>query len=78
MTPSNLTGEMLRMWRNRIGLSQNEAAERLGIAEVSLRNYEKQRRPDRKDPVQIPMLLDWALSALDAGLKPYSEKNESL
>ena len=73
MTPSTLTGDMIRKLRERLGLSQVEAAGKLGISEGSLSNYEREQRPDKKDKVQVPRLLDWALSALHAGLKPYSE-----
>ncbi len=64
---------MIKDLREYLGLSQEAAAEKLGISEGSLRNYEKETRPDKKDPVLIPMLLDWALSAIHAGLKPFSE-----
>lgn len=74
MKPSNLTGEMIKTWRDFKGWSQEELAEMLGIAEGSLRNYEKEMRSDKKgEPVKIPKLLDWGLAALAKGLKPFSE-----
>lgn len=73
MSPSKLTGQMIRSLRERLGLSQVETAEKLGISEGSLSNYERERRPDKEEPVPIPRLLDWALAALATGLKPFSE-----
>lgn len=73
MIPSKLTGKILREWRERRGWSQPEAAEKLGLSEVSLRNYEREKRSDKADPVLIPLLLDWAIAAVTAGLRPFSE-----
>lgn len=73
MIPSKLTGATLKDWRERLGWSQAEVAEKIGISEGSWRNYENEKRVDKKDPVQIPRLLDWALAALHAKLKPFSE-----
>lgn len=73
MIPSFLTGKILRDWRVNRSLSQADLAEKLGISEGSIRNYESESRPDKKEPVQIPRLLDWALAALHARLRPLSE-----
>ena len=73
MIPSKLTGSMIREWRDKLGWSQNETAEKLGISEGSLRSYEKGTRTDKEAPIVIPLLLDWALSAVAAGLKPFSQ-----
>ena len=73
MTPSKLTGELLRQWRDRIGWSQGEVAEKLGISEGSYRNYENEKKHGKAEPVVIPLMLDWALAALHARLKPFSE-----
>lgn len=76
MIPSNLTGTMLRAWRNHKCWSQTEMAEELGISEGSLVNYESGKRSDKDEPVKIPKLLDWALAALAAGLRPFSERKK--
>lgn len=73
MTPSTLTGKIIKELREKLGLSQAEMGETLGISEGSLRSYEKERRVDKPDPVKIPLLLDWALAALAAKLKPFSQ-----
>lgn len=73
MTPSKLTGVMIRAWRERIGLTRNELSEKLGISEGSLLNYEHGKRVDKPEAVKIPLLMDWALAAIHAKLKPFSE-----
>lgn len=73
MTPSKLTGKLLKALREKLGWSQAAIAEKMGVSEGSWRNYENEKRIDKPEPVQIPLLLDWALSALAAGLKPFSE-----
>lgn len=74
MNPSKLTGEEIREWRIATGWSQEEAAAELGISKSSLRNYERGSRPDKDDgAVEVPKLLDWALSAVNARLRPFSE-----
>ena len=73
MTPSKLTGAMIKGLREKLGISQVEASEILGISEGSILNYERERRPDKEDPVKIPKLLDWALSALHGKLPLYSD-----
>ncbi len=74
MIASKLTGKMIRTLRERLSWSQKELSEHLGISEGSVRNYEKESRVDKDEPVIIPLLLDWALAAIDAGLRPLSEK----
>ena len=73
MTPSALTGKILKAWREHLGWSQAETAEKLGISEGSWRNYEAETKHGKAEPVQIPAILDWALAALHAGLRPFSE-----
>lgn len=74
MSKTELTGQMIKDLRERLGCTQAELAEKLGAAEGTIRNYEKGSRVDKKDgPVVIPKLLDWALSAIYSGLKPFSE-----
>lgn len=73
MTPSNLTGRMLKETRERLGWAQTQLAEMLGICVASLRSYESEKRPDKEKPVAIPKLVDWALAAVMGGLRPWSE-----
>ena len=74
MQASKLTGQMIATLRERLGLTQVELSEKLGIAENTVKNYEKGTRVDKEAPVVIPMLFDFALAAIDAGLPPYSTK----
>ena len=74
MIPSRLTGKIIKEWRTRKSLTQSEMATLLGISTISLRNYEKESRPDKPAPVEIPLLFDWALAAVDAGISVYSAK----
>lgn len=71
MTPSAMTGKMLKEWRQKMGYAQTFAAEKLGICVASFRSYENEKRSDKNKPVQIPVLVSWACSAISAGLKPY-------
>jgi transcriptional regulator with XRE-family HTH domain len=73
MKESSLTGKMISYLRDRLGLTQVELADKLGVSEGSVRNYEKEARVDRKERVIIPMIFDWALAAIAAKLRPYSE-----
>lgn len=76
MTPSSLTGKMLKVFREKMGLSQAASAEHVGISEGSWVNYESGKRSDRTEPVAIPRMLDWALSAIVGGLRPFSERKD--
>ena len=73
MTPSHLTGKLLKDWRERKSFTQAEIAEKLGVSEGSWRNYENEKRCGDPNPVKIPRVLDWALAALNGNLKPFSE-----
>lgn len=73
MNSPKLTGEVIREWRIATGWTQEEAADELGISKSSLRNYERGDRPDKEAPVEVPKLIDWALSAINARLRPFSE-----
>jgi transcriptional regulator with XRE-family HTH domain len=73
MTPSGLTGNMIRSLREKLGLTQQETAEKLGIHPASQSNYERGKRADKDEPVAIPKLYDWALAALARNLRPFSE-----
>ena len=70
---ARLTGEMIKYLRDRKGLTQSELATTLGLAEGTVRNYEKGARVDKEAPVTIPFVIDWALAAVYEGLRPFSE-----
>jgi DNA-binding transcriptional regulator YiaG len=54
----NMTGEELKEWRKKWGLSQNELARMLGTYQVTVCRWEKGAR-------SIPLLLPLALEALE-------------
>ena len=62
---------MIREWREKLGWSQSETAEKLGVSIESFGNYEREKRPDRPF-AGVPLLVDWAIAAIHAGLKPFS------
>jgi DNA-binding transcriptional regulator YiaG len=49
------TADDLRSWRARLGLSQPQAAERIGIPVATIRHYEQAQR--RADKAGLPALL---------------------
>lgn len=69
-----MTPTQFKAWRKRMGWSQQEAADHLGISKISVQNYERGRRaaPDPR-PVEIPMPVALACSALYHRLEPWSE-----
>ena len=73
MPRSPLSGIALRKWRERQGKTQVESAEVLGIAYGTYWSYENGHRAGTTVPVKIPTPVDWALSAIDAKLKPWSQ-----
>lgn len=66
-----MTPRQLLSWRNRLGLSQKEAAGALGL---SLRAYQYQEAGERQ---KIPRYLALACAAIAFGLPPYDGKIRS-
>ena len=54
-----MDAEDLIAWRKRLGMSQPRAAEALGLATITLRQYEQQRR-------KIPPIVDRACRGVEA------------
>lgn len=73
MTPATLKAWRLRLKseRGRRAVSQQEAADRLGIGLATYRNYEAGVRSDGY-PVKIPHAVALACAALERGLPPIS------
>ena len=61
-----MTPATLQKWRARLGVSQASAAELLGVPVRTLQGWEIGR------PIQYPLLLSLACSAILKRLKPYS------
>ncbi|MER2249674.1 helix-turn-helix transcriptional regulator [Methylorubrum podarium] len=47
-----------KAWRLRLGFSQQEAADRLGISRGSVENYERGHRREDRRPVEIPLTVE--------------------
>jgi transcriptional regulator with XRE-family HTH domain len=72
-----MTSEQFKDWRERMGLSQQEAAEALGISKGSVINYESGIRREDDRPVTIPRTVELACAAVTFGLTPdFSTRSE--
>ena len=67
-----MTGEQLRNWRKKMTWTQTFAAQRLGVCVASIQSYERGTRSDKEKPIEIPLLVALACSALDAKLGPWA------
>lgn len=56
-----VTGEMLTIWRERMGFSQRDACDALGCARGAWQNWEAGRRP-------VPRYIALACTALSVGM----------
>lgn len=63
-----MNASQLRKWRAQLGLSQDEAARRLGCSRRSLQNWESGKN-------SIPGYIAMAVSAVSMNLPPYGEKS---
>jgi len=66
-----MTNVDFKGWRKRMGMSQVEAAEALGLSRETVVQYEAGRRRDTGAEVKIPRTVALACSALAHGLPPY-------
>jgi len=69
-----MNNEQFKTWRKRLGLTQQQAAEALGLSIQALGNYERGQRYEDGREVKIPRPIDLACAAIASGLKPYSEQ----
>src|ERR1700686_1794631 len=74
-----MTSAEFRSWRERLGLSQQAAADVLGISKGSIELYERGSRRDDNRPVDIPTTaaLSCRYLAQQARLRPQLEMMES-
>lgn len=61
-----------RAWRRRLGITQNEAAKRLGVSVTTVYNYGAGKRCDRLGFVNIPKTTLLACSAIEQNISPIS------
>jgi transcriptional regulator with XRE-family HTH domain len=69
-----MTPDELRAWRQRLGLSQRQAAEALGVGHTMYGHYERGYRkdgPEGRRDVAIPRTVALACAAIAYGLPPF-------
>jgi transcriptional regulator with XRE-family HTH domain len=65
-----MTGEQFKQWRERLSLSQQGAADALGISKGSVVNYESGARRGDQRPVAIPRAIALACAAITFRITP--------
>jgi len=68
-----MTNEQFKAWRQKMGFTQQQAADALGVNNRSVVNYERGVRYDDGRPVIIPRPIALACAAIKAGLAPEGE-----
>lgn len=66
-----MTPEQFKAWRKHMNLSQQEAADALGLSKGSVDLYERGRRREDERPVVIPKTVELACAALALGITHY-------
>lgn len=64
------TSISFRKWRKRLGLSQRQAAARLGISTCCVSLYDNGYRYSPPGAVHVPLHIRLAAAAIEAGLSP--------
>lgn len=67
-----MTNRDLQEWRKINHLTQKKAAELLGVATQTIRQWESGHYYGSKKPISIPKHIALAISAIDSGLKPFT------
>jgi len=67
--------EQFKKWRKKMGFTQQQAANALGIYRLTAVNYEHGQRSGVGSEVKIPRSIALACSALHAGLEPWGEED---
>jgi len=65
--------ENFKAWRKKMGFTQQQAADALGLYRLTIINYERGTRAENNLDVKIPKSIALACSALAAGLEPWDE-----
>jgi len=68
-----MTKEQFKAWRKKMGFTQQQAADALGLYRLTIINYERGTRPENNLEVKIPRSIALACAAVQAGLKPVGE-----
>ncbi|MBC7907035.1 MAG: helix-turn-helix domain-containing protein [Rhodospirillaceae bacterium] len=59
-----MTPQEFKTWRKGLGLTQQEAATKLGMGLSMIQQYEAGQRRDDKRPVEIPVVVELATCEL--------------
>jgi len=68
-----MNNEQFKAWRKKMNLTQQQAAEALGVNNRSIVNYERGARYEDGRAVIIPRSIALACAAITAGLEPEGE-----
>jgi len=66
--------ENFKTWRKKMGFTQQQAADALGLFRNTITNYERGARAEDGRAVIIPRTVALACAAVEAGLKPVGEE----
>jgi transcriptional regulator with XRE-family HTH domain len=69
---AKMTSDEFRQWRDQMNLSQQGAADALGISKGSVELYERGSRREDGRPVEIPKAVELACAALARGINRYN------
>jgi len=69
-----MTPENFKHWRKKNGLTQQQAADALGLIRLTVTNYERGTRLGSGSEIKIPRTVALACAAIEAGLKPVGEE----
>lgn len=64
-----MTGPEFRSWRKSLGMTQQRAAEALGISVSQIIDYEAGTKRGTDRPAPIPRVVELACAAISHGLK---------
>lgn len=70
-----MEGPDLIKWRKAMNLTQQDAAEKLGVNRGTLADYERGLRRSDKKSIQIPKAIELACQSIKIGFDSYSDEN---
>jgi len=69
-----MNNEQFKAWRKKLNLTQQQAADALGVYARTITNYERGSRYEDGRAVKIPRSIALACAAIEAGLNPVGEE----
>lgn len=66
-----MTPDDFKAWRAIMGFNQKQAGEALGLSKSAIELYEKGARRDTGTPVEIPLAVAYACSAIYHKMEPW-------